>query len=235
MRKYVFVYFNRKALCTNAEEAISFINSLEFRGNGHRLVCNENCCNRLHALYEGEPVYHPSGNVSFIKHNGKFVEGFSDLATTGCSTTRILIYPALADTIEEHDRIYSEKIEEEKVQRLAENEQRIQNRLAELHKEKKGWYSVGLNFDRAKFGRSGIYYNESDFSACIIASSGADAFNKTIKHLIESVDVLPDSQYPEMISSRYYFEFLGVKTDDGYSVDLWEKWKEEGVLDENNR
>lgn len=232
MRKYVFVYFNQKAVCNSAEEAIQFINQLQFRGNGHKLVCNENCSRRLEALFDGEFKYYPSGNVHFIIYNGKAIEGFSELATTGCSTTRIKIYKALADTIEEHDRIYLLRLEEEKAKRLEENEQRIQRRLSELHEQKKGWYSVSLNFDRAKFGRSGIYYTDSDFSGCIVADSGLDAFNKTVKHLINSVDVLPDSQFPEMISSRYFFEFLGVKTDEGYSVELWEQWKKEGVLDE---
>jgi hypothetical protein len=33
-----------------------------------------------------------------------------------------------------------------------------------------------------------------------------------------------------MLSSGYSFEFLGVKTDNGYSVELWQQWKNEGTI-----
>lgn len=227
-RKFVFVYFDDKCLCSHPEEAIRFINELQYRGVN--LICNNNCSVRIKALFEGDIVYYPSGYINYIKYNKETIPGFSELATTGCSTTRIKFYPALADTLEEHEMLYRNKLEEEKQKRLKDNEQRINKRIIELNEQRKGWYAVSLTFDRSIYSHGDFKYVDSDFSGKIIAESGMDAYIKTVDHLKKSIDILPGSQYPVAHSSRFWFEFLGVKTDDGYSVDVWNEWKSKGQI-----
>ena len=36
--------------------------------------------------------------------------------------------------------------------------------------------------------------------------------------------------WADMDSSDFSFTFLGVKTDDGYSVEKWNEWKEKGEI-----
>jgi hypothetical protein len=201
MKKYVFCYFDKKALCNSPEEAIAFINGLIFKNwaKDRPLSVNKNCERKIRALFDGLDTGDLYG-----------------LATTGCGVTRINFYPALADSLEEHTRIVERKKEAERAERIKQNAERLNRRKLELNSIRKGWYTVSLNFDRAKFGERGIYYVDSNFSGKIIADSGIDAYNKTVDHLENSVDVLPDSLFPYAISDRFWFEFLGMKTDDGY-------------------
>ena len=201
MKKYVFSYFEKQALCNNADEAICFINGLIFKNwaKDRPLSVNQNCERKIRVLFDGKDIGDLYG-----------------LATTGCGVTRINFYPALADSIEEHIRIVEQKKETERAKRMKQNTERLNRRAIELNANRRGWYAVNLNFDRAKFGERGIYYVDSNFSGKIIADSGMDAYNKTIDHLRDSVDVLPDSILPAAISDRFWFEFLGMKTDDGY-------------------
>ncbi len=212
-RKFVFVYFNDKCLCSHPEEAISFINKLQYQGVN--LICNNNCSARIRALFEGDIVYYPTGYINYIKYNKKTIPGFSELATTGCSTTRIKFYPSLADTLEEHEVLHQNRLEEEKQKRIKSNEERINKRITELNEQRKGWYAVSLNFDECIYCQGDLKYIDSDFSGKIIAESGIDAYIKTVKHLKKSPEILPDSQYPVAHSSRFWFEFLGD------SVDVW--------------
>ena len=218
-RKFVFVYFDNAELCDTPQQAIAFINRL-YCGNT-RLVCNSNCQERIYALFEGDIVYYPAtGYMDYVSYKGKRIPGFEDLATTGCSTTRINIFPALADTLDEHNRIYREKAEEAKAERLREAQERIRKRNEELNEQRPGWYAVSLHFDNYKVGDRGSYYADTEFSGKIIADSGLDAYAKTIRHLEQSPDVGNSSLYPEAVSSHYWFKYLGILTDEGYSEEF---------------
>lgn len=227
-RKFIFVYFKDKRFCRNAEEAIEFVNGLQYGGSN--LICNDNCTTRIRALFDGDIKYHPTGHIKCINFQNNIIPGFSDLATTGCSTTRIKFFPALAENLDEHEIIYQKRLEEDRIQRKEDNDKRIKFRLNELREQRKGWYAVNLNFDRRKFIKDNFVYVDCDFSGKIIAESGENAYNKTIEHLKNSMDVLSDSLFPDVLSHRFWFEFLGANTDEGYSVEIWNGWKSKGEI-----
>lgn len=95
-----------------------------------------------------------------------------------------------------------------------------------LNEQRRGWYGVGLIYQKADFGDLGITYRTDSYEAEVIADSGIDAYNFVLERL--KVKNLPDSLYPA--PDNCDIEFLGAKTDEGYSVEVWNKWKEEGKI-----
>lgn len=189
-RKFVFIYFGQKALCSTPEQAFAFINSLCYHGNGSfKLSCNNSCMRKIWKLF---------GGIELRK-------GGLELATTGCSTTRIKVYPALADTLDEHERIYAEKTAIAKAFRMRENEKRLMRIDAELDVRQHGWYSVELIYKRHIVSKGQV--KTYIFHGEVIASCGRDAYNKTVKYL-DGLDEINFNFYPEAFSNNFQFDFL---------------------------
>lgn len=204
-KKFVFVYFGQKALCSTPEQAFEFINSLFYHGNSKsKLSCNQACMKWIWKLFCGREL--PAG--------------CGQLATTGCSTTRIMVYPALADTLEEHERIYTERAAVAKAKRIRENEIRLQQINNELDEQKHGWYGVDLQYIQMRLN-SNMESTTCNFEGRVLANSGRDAY--TI--LINYIDDLPQpvafepntpvtNVFPPPFSDRFDFTFLSEKRPD---------------------
>ncbi len=225
MTKIIFSYFGKKALCTNADHAIEFINGLHFHGNPHceKLVVNERTKNLLIDLFNNEwtteggkmPHIVVKKTSPILFSRNEYYNGH-DIRTTNCRNTSIKMYEPLGGTIEEHEKEYNRIIEERKEQSLKrEQEYRNQREIA-LTEKKEGWYSVSLTYVRTKYPR--FNYVESVFSGECIASSGYDAYLKTIKAIEDDGEASLGALYPDAYSSNFCFTFLGTKTDDGYTM-----------------
>lgn len=138
--------------------------------------------------------------------------------TTNCGCWDILLTTTNCATFDE----YKQQRDEAAKQKANEREQK---RLAELYEPRKGWYSVTL-----ELSGDGITTHPNsckDFTGKVIADNGAEAYKKAVS---ECQAMAPGYFPTDMLSNGYSFEFLGVKTDDGYSVELWQQWKNEGTI-----
>lgn len=158
-----------------------------------------------------------------------------EFRTTNCGCKSIRFYPALADTLEEHDRIYQEQCEAEKRERIAKAEAREQQMLQEWYLPRKGWYSVSVEVAAHRINDN-MARRWLTFSGHIIANSKMNAYNKVLD---------PSQNGPQDMccergliyegcsawnSSNTEVLFLGMKTDYGYSVDAWEEAKKKGEI-----
>lgn len=226
-------FFNPyKAIVHTADEAIAIINTWKTYGkkdsqnDWEKIKVNAPSEKKIRELFAKGFAMNYDGNKSDCM----------TLRTTGCGCWDIVIRPALADTLEDHLRIYNERRELAKHERLRKAEEVKQRRLAELNEQKRGWYHVELEIRLSVFNNHGNDYRTDETLSCIvIANSGMDAYDKAVK------DIKNDSfthrgnfavleSWAEPTSHGYEFLFLGVKTDDGYSVEKWEEWKRNGEI-----
>lgn len=224
-------YVPYKAIAHTADEAIAQINTWHPYGRKNSTECitvNEATAEKIRTLFRDGFGCYPSGQPRTCE----------TMRTTGCGAWDISFYPALADTLEEHERIYNEQREAAKAERKRLAEAAIQRRLEELNEQKRGWYHAELTVRAMVFARKGNdYMTDLTFSGNVIADSGADAYDKALKHVMEHPEELTHRgnmaslhAWPDMVSRDYAFTFLGVKTDDGYSVEKWEEWKKNGEI-----
>ena len=224
-------YVPYKAIAHTADEAIAVINTWKTYGRkttGDNLVVNERTAEKIRTLFRDGLGSNPSGQPCTCE----------TMRTTGCGAWDISFYPALADTLEEHERIYNEQREAAKAERKRLAEAAIQRRLKELNEQKRGWYHVELTFRAMVFARNGNdYMTDLTFSGNVIADSGADAYYKALKHVMGHPEELTHRgnmaslhAWPDMVSRDYSFTFLGAKTDDGYSVEKWQEWHDKGEI-----
>lgn len=222
-------YVPYKAIAHTADEAIAVINTWKTYGRkttGDCLVVNERTAEKIRALFRDGLGSYPSGQPRTCE----------TMRTTGCGAWDISFYPALADTLEEHERIYNEQREAAKQERMRQAEAARQRRLAELNEQKRGWYHVELDLRLSVFNNHGNdYRTDMTFSGNVIADSGMDAYDKAVKDVKNdtfthrgNMAILESWADPE--SHGYSFQFLGVKTDEGYSVEKWEEWKKNGEI-----
>lgn len=225
-------YVPYKAIAHTADEAIAVINSWQTYG-GKRdyaspIMVNATTEQKIRTLFRDGLGSYPSGQPRTCE----------TMRTTGCGCWDISFYPALADTLEEHERIYNERREAAKAERKRLAEAAIQRRLEELNEQKRGWYHAELTVRTMVFARKGNdYMTDLTFSGNVIADSGADAYDKALKHVMEHPEELTHRgnmaslhAWPDMVSRDFSFTFLGVKTDEGYSVEKWEEWKKNGEI-----
>lgn len=224
-------YVPYKAIAHTADEAIAVINTWKTYGRkttGDCLVVNERTAEKIRTLFRDGLGNYPSGQPRTCE----------TMRTTGCGAWDISFYPALADTLEEHERIYNEQREAAKAERKRLAEAAIQRRLEELNEQKRGWYHAELTVRAMVFARKGNdYMTDLTFSGNVIADSGADAYDKALKHVMEHPEELTHRgnmaslhAWPDMVSRDFSFTFLGVKTDDGYSVEKWQEWHDKGEI-----
>lgn len=224
-------YVPYKAIAHTADEAIAVINTWKTYGRkttGDNLVVNERTAEKIRALFRDGLGSYPSGQPRTCE----------TMRTMGCGAWDISFYPALADTLEEHERIYSEQREAAKAERMRQAEAYRQKRLAELNEQRRGWYHVELNLRLMVFAQRGNdYFADTTFEGDIIADSGMDAYQKAVKHVQDNPGELTHRgnmatlhAWGEPDSSDFSFQFLGVKTDDGYSVEKWQEWRDKGEI-----
>lgn len=224
-------YVPYKAIAHTADEAIAVINTWKTYGRkttGDNLVVNERTAEKIRALFRDGLGSYPSGQPCTCE----------TMRTMGCGAWDISFYPALADTLEEHERIYSEQREAAKAERMRQAEAYRQKRLAELNEQRRGWYHVELNLRLMVFAQRGNdYFADTTFEGDIIADSGMDAYQKAVKHVQDNPGELTHRgnmatlhAWGEPDSSDFSFQFLGVKTDDGYSVEKWQEWRDKGEI-----
>lgn len=224
-------YVPYKAIVRTADEAIAQINTWHPYGRKNStdtITVNERTAEKIRTLFRDGFGCYPSGEP----------RTYLGLRTTGCGAWEIGFHPALADTLEEHERIYNEQREAAKQERKRLAEAAIQRRLAELNEQKRGWYHAELTVRAMVFARKGNdYMTDLTFSGNVIADSGADAYDKALKHVMEHPEELTHRgnmaslhAWPDMVSRDYTFTFLGVKTDEGYSVEKWEEWHDKGEI-----
>lgn len=225
-------YTPYKAIAHTADEAIAVINTWQTYG-GKRdyaspIMVNATTEQKIRDLFRDGFGTYPSGQP----------RTYVGLRTTGCGAWEIGFHPALADTIEEHERIYNEQREAAKAERKRLAEAAIQSRLAELNEQRKGWYHAELTVRAMVFAQRGNdYMTDLTFSGNVVADSGADAYDKALKHVMDHPEELTHRgnmatlhAWPDMTSHDFDFTFLGVKTDEGYSLDKWNEWKEKGEI-----
>lgn len=216
-----------KAVVHTADEAIAVINTWHTYGHYDEfIVVNDVAEKKIRELFSN----------GFVKTYEGDKSNAVTLRTTGCGCWDIIIRPALADTLEDHNRIYNEQREAAKQERLRKAEEARQRRLAELNEQKRGWYHVELELRLSVYNNHGNdYRTEQTFSGNVIANSGMDAYDKAVKEIKNegfthrgNIAIL--ESWAEPTSHGYEFLFLGVKTDDGYSVEKWEELHKNGEI-----
>lgn len=249
MTKSFFIYYSGtdrfgnthmpyKAVAKTADEAIAVINTWKTYGKNSTEPFEQITVNAQTEKKIRE--YFASGlNVTW---DGYKTDHLS-VRTTGCGCWDIIIRPALADTLEEHERIYNEQREAARKERMRQAEAAKQKRLTELNEQKRGWYHVSLDLRLSVYAQHGNdYFEDATFEGNMLAASGADAYDKTVKYVKAHPEELETARmkrrgdcgvlqsWSDMTSHDFDFQFLGVKTDDGYSIDKWNEWREKGEI-----
>ena len=156
--------------------------------------------------------------------------------TTGCGAWEIGFTYPLADTLQEHERIYKERQKALEVARKEREREIRREREAELNVRRRGWYHVELTFSVYVYPRHGNdYLVDRTFSGEVLAGSGAEAYGKAVNEIENSPmtyhgDTAMLFAIPGAWWGDFSFTFLGMRTDDGYSVKEWEKWKEKSEI-----
>lgn len=209
--KYIIEYCGQTAMVSSVEESINAIQSFHNYGgkNNPLLVVNHNTLASLTELFD-------KGSVRGSK--------FPWLRTTNCGNKDIRFFEPLGDTIEEHEANYRAKCEAEKAERIRIAEEAKQRLLAEYNEVRRGWYRVEVSISAllVSNGRRVV----RDFVGKVVADSKMDAYNKAIAQMD---DYCAERGYifesaEKWNSSLNDIEFLGMKTDEGYSLAAWEEF-----------
>lgn len=195
--KKIFVYFDNIAMCENTEEAVAFINSLP------GLTCNSHTEKLLEDLFRGKKDFHG--------------EDIRSLATTGCGKSRIRIYDALGDTLEQHREEYTRReqqrhlrIEEDRCRMMDEKSREGKRKFNEAIRPNPGKYRISMKiwyYNKDKI--TGLYptaAKEEIYKDTIYAESGMDAYNRTVKKILDEFDVV---DYVTVTDSNFRFEYIG--------------------------
>ncbi len=210
-KKYMVIYGGtdlqgrsreRGAVVNNIDEVAAFL-----------ATCNTYCYSK------GTPLQLSDGCRTKIDNWLKFQnEKILTFRTTGCGAWECLLFATEFDTYDAY-KAHRDELLQQKAH------DREQKRLAELHNTRRGWYRVSLELSGD--GILAPIHSGKDFTGEVIANNGADAYMKAVE---ECRNMAPEFAPADMMGAGYSFEFLGVKTDDGYSVALWEQWQAEGKL-----
>ena len=225
-------YVPYQAIAHTADEAIAVINTWKSYGRKNstdpadRIEVNAVTEKKIRNLFRDGFGTYPSGEP----------RTYMGARTTGCGAWEIGFCPALADTLEEHNRIANELKEMQEQKRKEARKEYEQHRLVELNEQRRGWYHVEIDYTISLY--IDCRWRHRTFCGDIIADSGADAYRKAVKYLEGNPPEVRNYygqlamffDVVEMTSSDFSFTFLGVKTDDGYSVELWNEWKAKGEI-----
>ncbi len=233
--RYGNKYTPYKAVVHTADDAIAVINTWKTYGKKdsinewEQIKVNAPTEKNIRALFD---------NGYVATREGVRQSQYVTMRTTGCGCYDIVFYPALADTLEEHERIYNEQREAAKQERMRQAEEARKRRMEELNVQRRGWYHVELMLRVYVFAsRGNDYHEQPTYSCTLIADSGMDAYAKTVKWVKDHPEELTVrgnmtalESWADADSSDFSFTFLGVKTDEGYSVKLWEEWHKNGEI-----
>lgn len=198
-------------MVSNVEESINAIQSFHSYGrkNNPFLQVNSQTLAALTELFD-------SGAVRGSK--------FPLLRTTGCGCKDIRFFEPLGPTLEEHEAAYRAKCEVEKAERLRRAEEYHQRLLAEYNEVRRGWYEVEIEISVLPW--KSMNRTVREFYGIVIADSKMDAYDKAVAQMNDycaSQRCSFESAEP-WNSSHNNVEFLGMKTDYGYSIEAWEKF-----------
>jgi hypothetical protein len=211
--KKVFVYFAKKAIVSNTVEGISFINNCGFKANNQNIQT-------MDMMFTPGNEDHP---------------WCKELAPSGIGNYRIKVYNALADTLEQHELILKESQERSRIESEAkakiEEQKELEAKAAktnDLLAKKRGWYHVSIWLEYYKPSIKDLpTLTDATFTGNVIAESGMDAYHKAVEEITRLYDVV---NYADATSELFYTYFLGVKTDQGFSTEKWNEWKNEGSI-----
>lgn len=196
MKALILNYYKETVLAKNAEEAISFINSL------NAISANEYTIKKLTEFFEIE-----KSHIKAIWKNGHAFE----IATTGCGKTRIFAYKPLASTLEAHNEIVKENKEKQAKIEAQNRIEREQAHLEEMYEQNKGWYVVTITGNAFKLrGNDGSVTK----SVKVMADNKMDAYNKACEFLFENPpkNVMNFTHFES--SRTALIEYIGVWTDE---------------------
>lgn len=206
-------------LATTPEELYAQMSDWHIYGNAERELITPNANFRaiINAIFSGDGQYR---NVNGMMNDTPK----RDIKTTGCGCFGINYTPALAATLDEHLALVRKAEEDAKAERI-----RLANeKTAELRKEfnevRRGWYYVEIDFSADTSNGHRVFRT---FSGYTIADSKMDAYNKAlyndIKDLCASRGLIFE-RATEWNGSTTDVRFVGLKTDDGFSVEAWEEY-----------
>lgn len=207
----VVAYLQQSAIAHTAEQAREAIEQMHsVHGGNIMLQVNAGTWKSLQTIFAGEELPYGAG----------------ELRTTNCGKYGIRFYAAMSPDIDEHNRMYREQCEREKAERLAKAEQIKQKMLAEFNEQKKGWYRVKVELTalRPDGGMRRVYRELSGYT---IAESKMDAYAKMANK--ECQDACAEKglifeHCSSWNSGDTEVDFVGMKTDEGFSIEAWEEY-----------
>lgn len=134
---------------------------------------------------------------------------------------------ALADTPEEHKRLYRVACEQYRQQREKQDRQ-TDERLSIFTQHRRGWYRVSYEVCVSTW-RDVTSYQSLDYSVDIIADSMMDAYEQS-ERLCQAECERKGYLYQYRSSwhdTRTDATFLGMKVDGGYSLTAWDEFHNE--------
>lgn len=229
-RAYLLKWGNNTAFCPTIIEAANFISSQRNQRNGLHLVINPQTALRLEALYMGMLSYNPYNGLpqTAIMPDGsryEFMSNNIDLNPINAGKHSIQVIQALAPTEDEHNRLYAAKNANRKAEELARAKEFRKARTAELYTRRRGWWAVSLEFERWTWDGDKDIATPCTYTGNIVAKDGAEAYRKMVRDIEADAEITPVRQLPSEWSPRYQPTFLGLKTDDGYSIEAWEAYR----------
>lgn len=227
-REYVYT---DSVLAPTLQEAVSAIESWHNYNNRRNanLIVNDASMEALKLFYDNQHLC--------SKHDHQYSLAFKtnnvELATSNCGAWRVCLSTARAATLEEHEAIIKAEYEERKRERIAKAQEEKNKCLEKMNTIRRGWYSIFLSFECLEWNerRGGMINTQKEFTAQCIADSQMDAYNKACKDVKLKHPELDIWEFPDPTNQNYFYaSFLGMKTDDGYSVKAWEEAKENGEI-----
>ena len=223
-----YKYVPYKAIVHSPEEAIAVINTWKSYGRKNstnptdRIVVNEVTEKKIRALFADGLGTYPSGEPCT----------YVGVRTTGCGAWEIGFSYPLADTLQEHERICNERQKTLEAARKEREREIRREREAVLNVRRRGWYHVEMDITLYVFARHGNdHFANTTFCGTVLAESGMDAYDKAVSEIENNPmtyhgDATAVQAIPDASSDDFSFTFLGMRTDDVYSVGEWEKMKE---------
>ena len=151
------------------------------------------------------------------------------MKSTNCGSNAIEVYPAMADTLGADRIIRAVEIHKKRMERIRIANEEREQRMTEMYQVRRGWYSVMMTFSCYYWSnrRGEMLWGQKEFSGKVIANSQLDAYNKACHDIEVNSDPFKcqGPEFPDPTNqSMFDAYFLGMKTDEGYSLEAWEEF-----------